>query len=383
MLSETEGWELHIATPRGKNWFHDLAMKASGHPELAAKQTKGISDKGESFTSWYYDYLTIEDTWRWAFVSSVPEGYISDGKRKEHGLTREELPVYEMVETEIKGLDTLAKIQKKKESGEIVDRVKVRVIPKQEALDAIAEGIDEAIVKQEYYCDWDQALLGAYYGDQMTKMDKEGRIGSYPHNPNRPVYVHADLGFSDATSITFSQESPLGYPVVIRHDVGSGKSMLEWIRHIEEVANQERYRIGLIVLPHDADQTDVSTGMTRFEYCMQEGQFDKRGLEFDILKQESIDTGIELVRGALNSGLCIDRSCYDLIEALKSYRRQWDEVNQTYKPKPVHDWASHPADNMRYLVSSWRATVNHYGYHSDTSRGNAIKKRIKVKRAIH
>jgi phage terminase large subunit len=30
------------------------------------------------------------------------------------------------------------------------------------------------------------------------------------------------------------------------------------------------------------------------------------------------------------------------------YRKQWDEKNQVFKNKPLHDWCSHAADSFRY-----------------------------------
>ena len=42
--------------------------------------------------------------------------------------------------------------------------------------------------------------------------------------------------------------------------------------------------------------------------------------------------------------------CERGIEALKLYRAEYDDKLQTLKPRPVHDWTSHPADSMRYLA---------------------------------
>lgn len=40
--------------------------------------------------------------------------------------------------------------------------------------------------------------------------------------------------------------------------------------------------------------------------------------------------------------------CSRDIEALKQYRREWDD--KTFKTTPLHDWTSHGADAFRYLA---------------------------------
>jgi len=37
-------------------------------------------------------------------------------------------------------------------------------------------GMDEDLIQQEYYCDFNAPLLGSYYGKYISKADKEGRI---------------------------------------------------------------------------------------------------------------------------------------------------------------------------------------------------------------
>jgi len=37
-------------------------------------------------------------------------------------------------------------------------------------------------------------------------------------------------------------------------------------------------------------------------------------------------------------------------EALRQYRRDWDEKLMTIRNKPRHDWCSHAADSARYMA---------------------------------
>ncbi|AIZ01402.1 terminase [Vibrio phage CJY] len=364
MLDETGGWELHITTPRGKNWFYKLAMHA------------------EKSEEWYYKYLTINDTWRWAYSS---EALDTDTLQQAGTATLNDghvIPVYESIPTELK-YRNVADAEKAIERGVVKGMYAVRIMTERMVQSLIDEGQDPFIVRQEYYCDWDVALQGSYYGDLMITMYNTGRIGKFPHNPNRPVYVHMDIGFNDSTSITFTQEGPMGQGVIIDHLWGSNKSLLQWVYDIEEHANKRDYALGLIILPHDADNTEVSHGKTRKEWVLEEGRFEERGMQFDVLERADKQAGIDATRGFLAT-CCIDETnCEYLIEALKSFRREYDEKNQTYRNNAVHDWASHPADNVRYLASSWDSVLSYVHVAAKRSRGNKMKANIKVKRALH
>lgn len=348
MLDETGGWELHITTPRGKNWFYKLFKHA------------------EESEEWYCDYLTILDTWRYAYFAEPLKGVDVD-------------TIHESLEGEIK-FRKVADAEKAISSGKIKAMYKVRIMTEKQVQALKDEGQDPFIVDQEYYCDWDVALAGSYLGDMVGKLLKRGGYGNFPHNPNRPVYVHMDIGFNDYTSITFTQEGPAGQPIIIHHIYGTNRSLLDWCYDIENIANERGYKIALILMPHDADNTEVSSGMTRREYVLEEGQFDKRGLSIEVLETAPKQAGIDKMRAILATA-CISDTCEFLLESLKAYRRKFDEKNQTYLNTEVHDWACHGADNFRYLSSSWETCLSYVSIEADRSRGNAKRNRIKVKRA--
>jgi phage terminase large subunit len=49
------------------------------------------------------------------------------------------------------------------------------------------------------------------------------------------------------------------------------------------------------------------------------------------------------------------KRCAQGLEALRSYRTEWDEKARAFKRTPEHHWAAHGADAWRYLSLSWRA----------------------------
>ena len=50
--------------------------------------------------------------------------------------------------------------------------------------------------------------------------------------------------------------------------------------------------------------------------------------------------------------------CERGIDALRQYRREYDEKGMTWRSRPLHDWTSHCADAMRYLAIGYRPTSN-------------------------
>jgi hypothetical protein len=57
--------------------------------------------------------------------------------------------------------------------------------------------------------------------------------------------------------------------------------------------------------------------------------------------------GINATRRLLARAWIDERRCARGLNALQAYRREWDEVNKIFKPKPDHDWTSHGADALR------------------------------------
>jgi phage terminase large subunit len=47
-------------------------------------------------------------------------------------------------------------------------------------------------------------------------------------------------------------------------------------------------------------------------------------------------------------------ACAKGLEALKGYRREWDEKQKVYKSRPCHDWASHSADAFGEYAINFR-----------------------------
>jgi hypothetical protein len=80
------------------------------------------------------------------------------------------------------------------------------------------------------------------------------------------------------------------------------------------------------------------------------------GYKVVVLKRESnVDFGINQVLNTLPSLYFDEKRCEAGLEALDHYRREYNDELKIYMEKPLHDWASHPADSMRYLCKALNA----------------------------
>lgn len=230
------------------------------------------------------------------------------------------------------------------------------VITREEYEQEIADGMPAATAMQEYYCDFDQGMPGAYYADQMANLYHQGGIGYYPHDPSMHVITAWDLGLNDSTAIWFIQVTPAG-PRVIDYEAESNVPMTDWIKRVQEKPYNYYEHIG----PHDLNVRDPMTGITRIDRCRE------LGLDFRIAAKLSRQDGIDAVRAVLPICQFNEKTCADGLEALMSYERVYDDRLRTFKDTPLHNWACHGADAFRYFAVMWnnykdmyRAQPEHY-----------------------
>ena len=75
----------------------------------------------------------------------------------------------------------------------------------QSELDDAAKTMTQDQYLQEFECDFESAILGAYFGKEMRALTDEGRIREVEYDPLFPVHTAWDLGYSDDTAIWFFQ----------------------------------------------------------------------------------------------------------------------------------------------------------------------------------
>lgn len=244
--------------------------------------------------------------------------------------------------------------QTKAIAPEVIDREMRELIAERGAKEA------KAIVDQEYHCDFDAAVPGTYFAELIAQAERENRVGVFPYIPNEKVGTAWDLGIGDSTVIWFYQQLANGRVRIINVLEGSGVGLDWYARRLGELP----YVYADHIWPHDGDNSEIGTGVTR------KATAGKLGIKARVLNRDAVDDGIQAARQLLP--LCefntepvpfhdetLDQAkdrMQRALDGMRQYRRQWDEKNQRFSDKPLHDWASNIADAFRYLAlgrKSW------------------------------
>ena len=212
-----------------------------------------------------------------------------------------------------------------------------------EEIEAAKRELSPEQFEQELECSFDVAIMGAYWGKELTQAEREGRICDVPYDPLLPVYCSWDLGIGDSTAIWLFQVAGKEVRVIDYYENHS-----QGLPHYASVLASKPYRYGDDWVPHDARVRELGTGRTRVETLLSLGRRPR------VVPDHKVDDGINAVRVTLPV-MWFDRAnCGDGVEALRQYQAEYDERARTFKNSPKHDWTSHPADAMRYLCMAYR-----------------------------
>lgn len=210
----------------------------------------------------------------------------------------------------------------------------------EDAIETLRREMSDEEFAQELECSFNAPNSGSYYGRLMQEAEDEGRITIVPHDPGLRVWTSWDLGIDDATAIWCCQITIAGQWRMIDYIEGSGESLEFYVQQLQ----QKPYIYERHLLPHDAEVRELGSGRTRTETLHGLGVQPTR-----VVRQHSVADGIQAVRSVLPRAWFDAQKCAVGIRALRNYRREWNENAQTWRSTPVHDFASHAADSMRYL----------------------------------
>lgn len=208
--------------------------------------------------------------------------------------------------------------------------------------------MSEELYQQEYECDFEAAIIGAYYGKHMADAAKANRITSVPYDPAYQVYTAWDIGGDrDATAIWFAQI--IGRQIcLIDYFEGVGSDSAPYAKLVLE----KPYSYAQHFLPHDAGPNRIGIDKSYSDFLSGHGLRNLSVLPVGIREH-----GINAVRLLLPRCYFDAKNCHQGIEALKMYRAKYDEKNKALSPSPIHDWSSHGADAFRYLAVALDAHV--------------------------
>jgi phage terminase large subunit len=195
---------------------------------------------------------------------------------------------------------------------------------------------------QEFECSFEAAVLGTYYASLIDRAEQMGRMQNLPYDPDFPVHAVADLGYTDSCSWWFWQQRPDGL-AIIDFEEDNSKPLQFYL----DMLDDKPYEYGTIWLPHDAKAKTLQTGRSTVEQVID--HYEHTDTEIALVPSLSIQHGIDAARLVLPSCYFDLVNCTLGIEALRAYRRKYDEINNCFSNKPLHDWSSHGSDAWRYL----------------------------------
>jgi phage terminase large subunit len=197
---------------------------------------------------------------------------------------------------------------------------------------------DEEEFRQEYLCDPNAAVKGTYYAKIVAQLEDKGQIfADIDWQADQPVEAVFDLGYTDSTAAWFFQRRPGGIAIIDYLEAHS-----QPLSYYFDLLHGRNYDYKHIWLPHDAKAKSLQTGRSTIEQFLQ-AKFPVR-----IAPKLDIQDGINAVRKILP--IChFNRRCEEGVEALRAYRRAYDEEKKVFSDHPQHDWSSHGSDAFRYL----------------------------------
>lgn len=213
-----------------------------------------------------------------------------------------------------------------------------QLIP-QDELNAAKREMGEDKYAQEFECSFNAAVEGAYYATLLNDLEEKKRMVEIERDELTRTFTAWDLGVSDSTAIWVCQAVNQELRImdfVENHGVG-----LDWyVNWIKE----NKWHTADHILPHDVEVRELGTGRSRKE-MLQEA-----GLSITVAPRLQVADGIQAVRRILPRCWFNVPKVKQGLDALRNYRREYDEKRNVYFDKPLHNWASHASDAFRYLA---------------------------------
>jgi len=202
---------------------------------------------------------------------------------------------------------------------------------------------------QEYECDFDAAITGAVYGQQIAQAMAENRIlARLEHIPDERVHTAWDVGYKDSTSIWWWQRLR-GELRILDYFESFGLEIKDYCEVIKKRGEENKYIYGKHYVPHDAGHKLLAAGGRSIVQ-----QADALGVRMFAVKATSQQNQIEAARVSLRSSYFDGTRCEIGLECLRQYQFEFDQRLQTYRSTPRHDKFSHGADAFEILARVWR-----------------------------
>lgn len=209
---------------------------------------------------------------------------------------------------------------------------------------------------------------GAYYSRKMVELGKKGRISDLlDHNPNYPVHIVEDVGYTTAIGFFQVIETNINF---IDYYEDSGLGIEKYVELFDEYEKERGYRYGDIFVPCDMDSnaTRIITGQTALD-TLKRFKFNVKPLP----RESRVNEGIERTRQFLDRCRFHKTKCARLIECLEGYHERKNKQMSTedapvFTGTPEKDGTDHGADMVRYASMAVKKGISGGGMTADESK---------------
>jgi len=126
------------------------------------------------------------------------------------------------------------------------------------------------------------------------------------------------------------------------------------LNHYADVLHDKRrqhgWTYGEHFFPHDIAVREFTSGKSRLNTLA------SLGIEATVVPEYDVLEGINVVRRMLGRTWIDPVRCERGLEALRGYRREYDERLRDWKKSPLHSWESHGCDSLRCFATGFDDT---------------------------
>lgn len=200
----------------------------------------------------------------------------------------------------------------------------------------------DALIEQEYYCSFEAAVLGAFWGPDINRAEQSGRILDLKHDPALPVHTAWDIGVRDDTGVWLFQVNG-NWVHVLDYIRAQNKWVGFYVKELERLSQERGYRYGNDYVPPDAKVREWTAEGPNDEAKTRIQTMIELGRSPALIPPYKLADGIDAARRVLNWCRFDRVLCEFGLESLRQYKKEWDDKLLEFKKQPFHDWTSHAA----------------------------------------
>lgn len=232
---------------------------------------------------------------------------------------------------------------------------------REEYHDIFGHDAGDALIEQEYFCSFEAAILGAYYGKEMVLAEQQGRIKPLKPVKGYPVHTAWDLGVSrhaDTMAIWFWQVVPgdtgRSWIQWLGFHTASGMAIPYYADVIKQRAKTWGYDCGTDFVPHDALVPEMTSSGKDGKAKLRIEVMIECGLKPKVVANHFVADGRSALRQIFPRILMDPKECGVGLEALRQHQTEWDDDKKCFKDTPLKDWTCHPADAARIMAMAFK-----------------------------